>query len=135
MPTATIKLFQNWPVITEEVERKAKRGLARAEDAALAEIVSIWPHGGMHTEGVRPTVSGFVSGVSAAHDKKHIAQFHDHGTLGNFRRGSRTQPKRPRKRNYKMTREDGTPTGIQAKRFYGKGRGAGKRALFRSLGL
>lgn len=135
MARTTVKLFQNFPAITAEVELLAKVGLDKAEDACLSEIQSIWAHGGMRTEGVSATPSGFKSGVSAAHDKKHIAHFHDHGTLGNFRRGSRTTPKRPRKRQYSMTREDGSPTGIEAKRFYGKGRAAGKRALLRSLGL
>jgi len=133
VPITRIKLYENWPAITEEVRKKAQVALGRAEEAALAEITGIWPHGGMHLEGVHPTVDGFASGVSAAHDKKHIAHFHDHGTLGNFRRGARTEPKRPRKRNYKMTRPDGEPTGIKAKRFYGKGRVAGKRALTASL--
>ena len=135
MAVTTVKLFYHWEVIDQQVKLLAREGLAAAASSALAEIEGIWPHGGMHTERVEATVSGFKSGVSAAHDKKHIAHFHDHGTLGNFRRGTRTEPKRQRKRNYKMTREDGTPTGIVAKRFYGKGRAAGRRALLRRLGI
>lgn len=135
MPTATIKVFEHWPVITDHVRKEARVGLAVAAEVALTTIEGIWPHGGMHTERVEATVSGFKSGVSAAHDKKHIAHFHDHGTLGHFRRGGRTEPKRPRKREYKLKRADGSPTGIAAKRFYGKGRTEGRKALLRSLGL
>ena len=74
MPITRIKLYENWPAITEEVRKKAQVALGRAEEAALAEITGIWPHGGMHLEGVHPTVDGFASGVSAAHDKKQQKQ-------------------------------------------------------------
>ena len=135
MPTATIKVFEHWSVITAEVRKEAKKGLDVAAGVGLATIEGIWPHGGMHRIGSHPTTSGFASGVSADPAKRHIAHFHDHGTLGHFRRGARTEPKRPRKRQYKMTREDGSPTGIVAKRFYAKGRNEGRKALLRSLGL
>lgn len=133
--TSSVKLYQHWGVINEEVKRLAAHALEVAEEDALQTIENIWPHGGMHVEGVSGTLDGFKSGVSAAPDKKHIAHFHDHGTLGNFRRGKRTTPKRPRKRDYKMTRPDGSPTGIKAQRFYGKARTSGRRALLHSLGL
>lgn len=135
MARSTVKLYKNFDVVNDEIKRLARAGLEAAADQALETINGEWPHGGFHTERVEGTVDGFKSGVSAQYDKKHIAHFHDHGTLGSFRRGSRTEPKRPRKRKYSMTRKDGSPTGIRAKRFYGKGRAAGKRALLRKLGI
>lgn len=135
MAKATVKLWKDFPAITDEVRKMAVVALERAESEALATINREWDGGDFREEGVSPTLSGFKSGVSAGPGKKHIAQFHDHGTLGHFRRGSRTEPKRPRKKAYKMTRADGSPTGIKAQRFYGKGRAAGKRAMLRSLGI
>jgi len=145
MPLATIKVYKHFDAVDEMVKSLAKQGLEAAAEAALGEIESIWNKGDFHTERVEPTLDGFKSGVSAAHDKKHIAHFHDHGTLGNFKRGKRTTPKQTRKIAYKLIREKadprrpwlkvGEPTGIKAKGFYGRGRVVGKRALLRSLGI
>lgn len=135
MAKTTVKLYKQFDKVTDDIKVMAKVGLERAADAALTTINNEWPHGDFRTERVEGTIDGFKSGVSAGPGKKHIAHFHDHGTLGHFRRGTRTEPKRARKRNYKLVREDGTPTGIKDKRFYGKGRAAGKRALLRALGL
>src|SRR5262252_1561420 len=137
MARSVVKLKENWGAIDDIIREKSRVALAEAADTCLSTIEEIWPTNNnmFHTERVEGTVDGYKSGVSAEHDKKHIAHFHDHGTLGSLRRGSRTTPKRPRLRNYSMTRPDGSPTGIAPLRFYGKGRGAGRKALLRSLGI
>jgi hypothetical protein len=143
---SSVKVFQRFPEITQQVERAAREGLdeAAAEAAAVAqagasidlEAEVIAAHG---------DVVGYSAGIKSRKQTRTegrttpIAGFFDQGTLGKRTKGL----KRPRKSSWTVQRGSGSYTahragdlegkGVAPERFFGKARTAGRRKLIARL--
>lgn len=147
MIESTVKLFDRFPQITEEVERAAVAGLdAAAREAADVAQANATIDLELEVEPAAGDVDGYSAGIKSRKTTRNpgrstpIAGFFDGGTLG-----GRTRPlKRPRKSAWRVrasaraqahtaTRRDVTGKGIEAEGFFGKARAAGRRALLRTI--
>lgn len=140
MIRATVKVFEDFPRVTEQVERAAVHGLEAAVEVAAAvaqenasidlELELVRPHGDVegYSAGIKSKAKGRADGAP-------IARFFDKGTLGKHK----GQLKRPRRPSWTAHSRNGTPytahrgdvagKGIEAEGFFGKARAAGRRAL------
>jgi hypothetical protein len=138
--TATVKGFQKFSVINEDIERLSLAALdeaaAVAAEAAQANAsidleIEVVPA----TVGVEAVTSGIISRKQGRTSEVRIAPFFDRGTLA----GHQGALKRPGHGSWSVRRKGSTyqaqrhpvtdGEGIKAERFFSRARSAGRRAL------
>lgn len=124
MIKAEIKVFDQFPEITAEVDRLAQAGVRAAAEAGAKVAASIASERSASGEMANMEIvaaHGYEAGFQAGfRSRAWYAWFQDRGTLGR----RRPKPKQP---GHLRTHEPGT--GIEPLRFFEKGRAAGRKAL------
>jgi hypothetical protein len=146
MITSTVKIFDRFAEITDQVERAAVEGLdaAAREAASVAQANASIP---LELE-VKPAVGdveGYSAGIKSRKKTRNqgrttpIAHFFDEGTLGKRKK----PPKRGRKGSWTVRQADGGShtasrgdidgRGIEPEHFFAKGRSAGRKKLLERI--
>jgi len=140
MITATVKGFQKFSVINEDIERLSLAALDEAawiaaETAQAGASINLDIEVIPATIGVEAVTSGIVSRKTGRKSEVRIAGFFDQGTLS----GRSRALKRPRRDHWSVRRGSSSYTatrhaiadgeGIKAERFFGRARSAGRKTL------
>lgn len=121
---ATVKVFDRFPEITAEVEKRARQATQEAAETAAETARTVGAGRGLTDIEVVP-VQASVDGYKAGIKGKWYYRFQSDGTLGN-----NPSAKRPgRKRSH------AAGTGITPNRMFQQARVAGRRKLRQAVGL